>query len=527
MLLFPPMERQKRIARAAGSMSLATMLSRVLGLVRDMTLAAFFGAAGASDTFFVAFRIPNLLRELFAEGSMSSAFVPVLTQVETRDGKAEANRLVRAALTFMLLLVGTVCVAGFVFAEQIVTAIAPGFRADPEKLAQTVLLARIMFPFLLFVSLAALLMGALNMRRVFFVPALAPAVLNVVWIASVPLLAGRVSPAVAAVAMGVAVGGFAQMAFQIPSFLRAGFSLAPSFAFGHPGLRRMGVLILPATLGMAVAQVNIFVSNILASFLPQGSITCLYYAMRLIQLPVGVFGVAMGMAVLPALSEHAARGETDRLREDFSYALRLLLFITVPAMAGLIALRGPIVNLLFLRGRFDEAAAAATAQALLFYAMGVWAMVGVRIVTATFYALQETRMPVRVGIGAMAVNLALSVALMGPLAHAGLALANACASMANFAALFLLLRRRLGRLDAGRILRSLLRTSAASALMGVAGWALLRGPLWESGGHTALKAAIFAAAAALCLGIYAGVSRLLGSEELGAAIALVRRRVDR
>jgi putative peptidoglycan lipid II flippase len=527
MLELRLMERQKRIARAAGAMSLATLLSRVLGLVRDMTLASFFGAAGASDAFFVAFRIPNLLRELFAEGSMSSAYVPVLTKVQTTEGRAEANRLVRAALTFMLLLVGAVCVLGAIFAPQIVIAIAPGFRADPRKLAQTVLLARIMFPFLLFVSLAAVLMGALNTRRVFFVPALAPAVLNVVWIASVPLLAGRVSPAVAAVAMGVAVGGFAQMAFQIPSYLRAGFSLAPSFDFGHPGLRRMGALILPATLGMAVAQINIFVSNILASFLPQGSITCLYYSMRLVQFPVGIFGVAMGMAVLPALSEHAARGETDRLREDFSYALRLLFFITVPAMAGLIALRGPIVNLLFLRGRFDEAAAAATAEALLFYALGVWAMVGVRIVTATFYALQETRMPVRVGIGAVIVNIALSIALMGPLAHAGLALANACASMANFAALFLLLRRRLGRVDAGRILRSLARTSVAASLMGLAGWALLRGSLWEAGGHTALKAGLFAATTALCLAIYAGAARLLGSEELGAAAALLRRRVNR
>jgi putative peptidoglycan lipid II flippase len=521
------MERQKRIARAAGAMSLATLLSRVLGLVRDMTLASFFGAAGASDAFFVAFRIPNLLRELFAEGSMSAAFVPVLTQVQTGDGEREAARLVRAALTFMLLLVGAVCLLGVVFAPQIVLAIAPGFRGDPVKLATTVLLTRIMFPFLLFVSLAALVMGALNTRRVFFVPALAPAVLNVVWIAAVPLLAGRVSPAVAAVAMGVAVGGFAQLAFQIPSFLRAGFSLAPSSRVGHPGLRRMGVLLLPATIGMAVGQVNIFVSNILASYLPQGSITCLYYAMRLVQFPVGIFGVAMGMAVLPALSEHAARGETDRLREDFSYALRLLFFITVPAMAGLIALRGPIVNLLFLRGRFDADAAAATAQALLCYALGVWALVGVRVVTATFYALQETRLPVRVGAGAIAVNLALSVALMGPLAHAGLALANACASMVNFVALFLLLRRRLGRLEGARIARSLLRAVAAAALMGFAGWILLRGTVWQTGGHTALKAGLFAGVAALCGGVYLGASRLLGSEELGAVLALARRRAGR
>ncbi|HEY5997985.1 MAG TPA: murein biosynthesis integral membrane protein MurJ [bacterium] len=521
------MERQGRIAKAAGAMSAATLVSRVLGLVRDMTLASFFGAAGTSDTFFVAFRIPNLLRELFAEGSMSSAFVPVLTRVESGEGRAEATRLVRAALTLMLLLVGGVCALGMLLAPQIVAAIAPGFLADPPKLAATVLLTRIMFPFLLFVSLAALVMGALNTRRIFFVPALAPAVLNLVWIASVPLLAGRVSPPVAAVALGVAVGGFAQLAFQLPSFLRAGFSLAPSGAFGHPGLRRMGLLLVPATMGMAVAQVNIFVSNILASYLPQGSITQLYYAMRLVQFPVGIFGVAMGMAVLPALSEHAARGETDRLREDFSYALRLLFFITVPAMAGLIALRGPIVNLLFLRGRFDVAAADGTAAALLCYALGVWAMVGVRVVTATFYALQDTRTPVRVGVAAVAVNLGLSLALMKPLGHAGLALATACASMANFAVLFALLRRRVGRLETGRIARSLARTVAASAALGLAGWALLRGDLWTAGGHTALKSAVFAGAAAVAVGVYLGAARLLGSEELTAVLALVRRKTGK
>jgi putative peptidoglycan lipid II flippase len=387
-----------------------------------------------------------------------------------------------------------------------------------------VLLTRVMFPFLLFISLAALVMGALNTKRVFFIPALAPAVLNVVTIAAVLGLVGVLRPPIAAVAVGVALGGFAQFAFQVPAFRRQGYRLAPLFDFRNPALKRMALLLLPATLGMAVAQVNIFVSNILASYLPQGSITCLYYSMRLVQFPVGIFGVAMGMAVLPALSEHAARGETDRLREDFSYALRLLFFITVPAMAGLIALRGPIVNLLFLRGRFDEAAAAGTAQALLCYALGIWAIVGVRVVTATFYSLQDTRTPVRVGMATVLVNLALSLALMGPLAHAGLALANACASMANFAALFLLLRRRLGRLETARIVRSLLRAVSAAALMGLAGWALLRGPLWEAGGHTALKAGLFAGAAALCVGVYLGTSRLLGSEELGVVLALARRR---
>ncbi len=527
MLESRPMERQGRIATAAGVMSAATLISRILGFVKDMILARLFGATGVSDTFFVAFRIPNLLRELFAEGSMSSAFIPVLTQVRERDGEVAAARLVRVTFTFLLVVVGAICLVGVLFTPQIVTLIAPGFLADPEKFSLTVLLTRVMFPFLLFISLAALVMGALNTRRVFFVPALAPAVLNMVTIAVVLTFVGVIRPPIAAVAVGVALGGLAQFAFQVPAFYRQGYRLSPSLAFRDPALRRMALLLLPATLGMAVAQVNIFVSNILASYLPQGSITYLYYSMRLVQFPIGIFGVAMGMAVLPALSEHAARGETGRLREDFSYALRLLLFITVPAMAGLIALRGPIVNVLFLRGRFDEVAAAGTAQALLFYAFGIWAVVGVRVVTATFYALQDTRTPVKVGVGTVLVNLALSAALMGPLAHAGLALANTCASTVNFAVLFLLLRRRLGRLEAGRIARSFARTAFAAALMGLVGWALVRGPLWEAGGHTALKSAYFAGAASLCLAVYLGVSRLLGSEELDAVLGLVRRRARR
>jgi putative peptidoglycan lipid II flippase len=521
------MERQGRIARAAGVMSAATLVSRVLGFVKDMILARLFGATGVSDTFFVAFRIPNLLRELFAEGSMSSAFVPVLTRVRAEAGEAAATRLVRTTFTFLLLAVGPVCLAGVLFTPEIVALIAPGFLADPAKLAVTVLLTRVMFPFLLFISLASLVMGALNTRGVFFVPALAPAVLNVVTIVAVLALVGAVRPPIAAVAIGVALGGFAQFAWQLPSFHRQGYRLAPAFDFRDPALRRMAALLLPATLGMAVAQVNIFVSNILASYLAQGSITYLYYAMRLIQLPIGVFGVAVGMAALPALSEHAARGETGRLREDFSYALRLLFFLTVPAMAGLIALRGPIVNLLFVRGRFDLAAAAGTSEALLCYALGIWAVVGVRVVTAGFYALQDTATPVKVGAAAVLVNLGLSAALMGPLAHAGLALANACASMANFAVLFLLLRRRLGRLDSGRIARSLARTAAAAGAMGLLGRLLLRGELWAAGGHTALKAALLSGVIALCLAVYLGASRLLGSEELAGVLALARGRTGR
>ncbi len=273
-----PADEKSRIAKAAGLMSVATFLSRVLGYVKDMLLAGIFGATGMADTFFVAFRIPNLLRELFAEGAMSSAFIPVLTEYRTKMGQEEARKLVMITFTFLMLFVGLICVLGIIFTPAIVTAIAPGFLAMPEKFSLTVLLTRIMFPFLLFISIAALVMGALNTKRIFFIPALAPAMLNITIIIVVLILIPRMQQSIIAVAIGVVLGGLIQFAFQLPSFFKNGYSLKPAYNFGHAGLKKMAVLIMPATMGMAVAQVNIFVSTILASYLSEGSITYLYYS---------------------------------------------------------------------------------------------------------------------------------------------------------------------------------------------------------------------------------------------------------
>lgn len=505
-------------------MSLATLISRILGYVKDMILARYFGATGISDTFFVAFRIPNLLRELFAEGSMSSAFIPVLTEYEAKQGGNEAKRLVNITFTFILICVGLFCVVGIIFAPQIVSVIAPGFLKDPGKFSQTVLLTRLMFPFLLFISLAALVMGALNVRRVFFMPALAPAMLNVTIIVFVLAFVPVMEQPILAVAMGVTFGGLAQLSFQLPSFLRKDYDLSLTCAFSHPGLRKMALLVVPATMGMAVAQVNIFVSTILASFLPQGSITYLYYSMRLIQFPIGIFGVAMGMAALPALSEHAVKGDLGKLRDDFSFALRLLFFITVPAMMGLIALRDPIVNVLFQRGIFDYAATKGTADALLFYSLGIWAVVGVRMVTATFYSLNDTKTPVKIAVAAMIINIAMSVILMGPLKHSGLAFANAIASAVNFILLFFFLRNKLGRIDGRRILVSFAKIAVASGIMALAGWAMLRGEIWTASGKPVEKSIYLSGTIVICLCIYVAISFLLRGDEMNYLYEKIRGR---
>lgn len=518
------MQGKHHITKAAGLMSIATFISRVLGYVRDMIFALYFGATGISDTFFAAFRIPNLLRELFAEGSMSSAFIPVLTEYRQKQGEKEANRLVKITFTFIIVAVGTVCVAGIIFSPSIVTVIAPGFLGSPEKFSLTVTLTRIMFPFLLFISLASLIMGALNTKKIFFVPALAPAMLNTTLILSIICFESQAKQPITVAAIGVVVGGFVQFAFQLPSFLKNKYNLALNANFSHPGLKKMSTLLIPATLALAVNQINIVVSNILASYLQQGSITYLFYSMRLVQFPIGIFGVAMGMAVLPALSEHAVKGNFDELTNDFSFALRLLFFITIPAMAGLIALREPLINLLFQRGKFDYMATVGTAQALLFYSTGIWAVVGVRVVTAGFYSLQDTRTPVKIAVVAMLTNIVFSLIFMKPLKHSGLALANALASAVNFTFLFYFLRRKLKKIDGRRILRSFAKAILASLIMGFIGGIFLRSAIWKMPGDTIEKAFYLSGTIFLCICSYLFLSYIMRSEEAFYVMAMIRQR---
>jgi putative peptidoglycan lipid II flippase len=518
---------KRQIARAAGLISVATFVSRVLGYVRDMIFALYFGATGFSDTFFAAFRIPNLLRELFAEGSMSAAFIPVLTECREKQGEEEAGRLVKVTFTFIIITVGIICLLGITFSPAIVTVIAPGFLDSPEKFSLTILLTRIMFPFLLFISLAALVMGALNTKKVFFIPAVAPAMLNITLILSIVFFESKARQPLTVAAIGVMAGGFVQFAFQLPSFVKNGYRLSLDATFSHPGLKKMSILLIPAILALSVSQINMVVSNILASFLPSGSITYLFYSMRLIQFPIGIFGVAMGMAVLPTLSEHAVKGKFENLRDDFSFALRLLFFLTIPAMAGLIALREPIVNVLFQRGKFDYVATAATAQALLYYSIGIWSIVGVRVVTTGFYSMQDTKTPVKIAIIALAANVIFSLILMKPLKHSGLALANALASAVNFTLLFLLFRKKLKRVDGKRILHSFSKTILASSIMGITGGMLLHGKLWQIHGHTLNKTLYLSGTVVLCVMLYLFLSYLLKSEELYYVIKMFKQKLNK
>ena len=512
------------VVKAAGVIGIGTFSSRILGFVRDMVLARLFGATPAADAFYVAFRIPSLLRELFAEGSMSSAFIPVFTEYRTLRTKQEAWELASAVFTTLLTIVTLVTVMGILAAPWLVQLLAPGFDANPEKVALTTLLTRVMFPYLLFISLAALAMGILNSVRAFAAPAFSPLFLNVFMIGCALYVSPYLAEPIVGVAIGVVAGGAAQFAMQLPSLkmrdLLFGFRWEP----GHPGLRRIGTLMVPSLLGLSVTQINITVSTILASFFAGGP-TYLFYGMRLIQFPLGIFGVALATAILPTLSAQAARGALGELRVTLGFGLRMILFIILPAMLGLILLRQPIVHLFFEHGTFTAHDTAETALAVLCYSVGLWAFGGVRIIVSAFYSLQDTRTPAISAAIAVAANLMFSLILMSALGAAGLALATALAAMVNGGILVAVLHRRLGGIEWGAVGRSSLRVLVASVpLVVICGW-VAAAQLWTHPGDWLEKSIMLTMAIGVSVSGYLGVHVMLRSEELVFVWGMVKRKL--
>ncbi|MDI9570162.1 MAG: murein biosynthesis integral membrane protein MurJ [Pseudomonadota bacterium] len=463
-----PLKRSREnenVAKAAGVVGLATMLSRVFGFIRDMVVAGLFGAGVVTDAFFVAFRIPNLLRRLLAEGSLTVSFVPVFTEYLKRRSREEALELADVTFTFLSALLVAVSIAGVLLAPYIVAVMAPGFVKHDAQYELTVLLTRFMFPYIFFISLVALCMGILNSLRHFAAPALSPVVLNISMILAALLLRDFFSEPIFALAVGVMVGGVLQLAMQWPFLLKMGIRLRPNFRLRHPGLKRIGLLMMPAAFGAAIYQINVFIGTVLASLLPKGSVSYLYYADRIVELPLGVFAIAVGTAALPSFSDQVARGEFEDFKRTLSFSLRLILFITVPATVALLALREPILSVLFQRGAFDAAATVATAEALLYYTLGLWAFSVIRVIVSAFYSLQDAKMPMKAAIVALIVNVAASIALMGPMRHGGLALATSLASVVNVLILGFVLRRRIGSYLNRDFYRSLGKMAAASLVM--------------------------------------------------------------
>jgi putative peptidoglycan lipid II flippase len=510
---------QHGVVRAVGVIGAATLASRVLGFARDMIVARAFGAGPVTDAFFVAFRIPNLLRRLLAEGALSTAIIPVFTEYLERSGRAEFGRMVRAVTGVATVVLCLVSGLGMLLAPWIVRVMAPGWVDDPALIGLAGRLTSLMFPYLLLVGLAALAMGALNAHHRFFTAALGPAVLNVAIILSVLVLADRMSLPVFSLAVGVLVGGAGQLLVQLPELSRLGVPLRPSCEWSHPAVRMVAGRLWPAVFALAAVQVTVLVNTLLASLLPQGTVSYLYYADRVMEFPLGVFGIALATAALPSMAGQAARGEHRALTATFGFSIRLSAFVAVPAAVGLIALGHPTVTLLFERGEFTASDAAATTQALAGYAVGLPAFSATRIAAQTFYALGDTRTPVWAGLVSVAANVVLALALMWPLQHAGLALASSLSAYVNLLLLFWLLRRRLGPLGGRQMTVSLLRTGGASAVLLL--WCVWAGARLGAGW---VGAAWTAGALAGGVLVYLAAAAALRTPELGALLGMLRRR---
>jgi putative peptidoglycan lipid II flippase len=521
----------ERLARSAGLIGLATLASRVLGLVRDQAQGIFFGTGAAADAFVVATRLPNLLRDLFAEGAMSAAFVPTFTRYLTNHGREAAWRLGSQVVNALLVVTGAATLVGILGAGPLVAMYASGYADSPDKLALTTSLARVTMPFLPLIAIAVAFMGMLNALRRFLIPAVSPATFNVMCVVCtvtlVPVFRNvGVEPAMA-LALGLLLGGVAQVVIQWPSLRTEGYRHQWTLDWRDPGLREILILMGPGTLGVAAAQINTFVNTYFATS-EDGAASALRYAFQLMYVPIGIFGVSVATAALPDLARQAAQGAFDGMRSTVSSGLRLMLMLCVPAVVGLMVLAEPIVQLLYEYGQFNRTSTLLVASSLLFYAPGVLGYSAVKIISPSFYSLRDTRTPVLVSLGTILLNVILSMWLNSVMGFRGLALSTAIASNANACLLLLLLSRRLGGVDEPRLGRAFVKIVVASAIMGVAAYYAhiwLRG-LWPD--PTVLARIVgVGGAIAFAVGALALSAHLLRIDEFRLAVRRVLARVRR
>jgi len=519
-----------RLARSAGAIGAATATSRVLGLVRDQVLAALFGASNELDAFIVAFRIPNLVRDLFAEGAMSAAFVPTFTRHLTRHGREDAWRLGNNVLNAVVVATALLVAIGMVFAHPLVSLYASSYARVPGKLELTVELTRVMLPFLILVAIAAAAMGMLNSLHHYFLPALSPAMFNVATIvcafALAPVMPRLGLPRIMAIAIGALLGGLGQVLLQWPSLRREGFRYAPRLDVHDRGLREVLILMGPGTIGLAATQVNIFVNTLLATSQGTGAVSWLTFGFRLMYLPIGLVGVSIATAVLPAVSRHAAADEMGEVRHTVARGLALMLMLNVPATFGLITLATPIVQLLFQRGHFLAADTVPTAEAVRLYAAGLVGYSAVRIASPTFYALRRSRVPVIVSVCTVVLNVALSVTLVHVMGFLGLALGTSISALANGGTLVFLLRRQLDGIEGRRLGVTFVKIVAAALVMSATVLAVERGLLAALPG-TNVAAQVLRLVSSIGLGVLAlgFAARLLRIDEFDSAVAIVRGRL--
>ena len=466
---------EKLNTRAAGVVALAVLCSRLLGLAREQIFAALFGGGRVMDAFTIAFRIPNLLRDLFAEGALSTAFVTTFSKTVATDGEAAAWHLANKVATLTTVVLSAITVLGVVFAPWLVAVLAPGFEG--EKATLTVTLTRVMYPFILLVSLAALVMGMLNARNVFGVPAMASSFFNLGSIVAGVVLGYWLDPhfgvrAILGLAIGTLIGGTLQLSVQLPALARLGYRFHPDFHWRDPGVRSILRLMGPSVIAASTTQVNVLINSVFASELGDGPTFWLTVAFRLMQLPLGIFGVALGTVALPLLSRMAATGQHGVFRSELARGMRLAFLMTIPASIGLIVLAEPIISVLYQHGRFGAHETAESAGALRFYALGLCGYAALKVLVNAFYAIDRRKTPMVVSFIAVGVNLALNFIFTVRLGwgHRGLALSTACVATSNFLILYLLMRAHLGRLESRAMAALLARVALASLVLLAIAW---------------------------------------------------------
>jgi putative peptidoglycan lipid II flippase len=538
---------QESVVRSAGIVSLAIFLSRITGLMREIVMARLFGAGLIQDAFNLGFRIPNLTRDLFAEGALSSAFVPTFTDYLSSRTHEESGRLANLVATALLVVVGTFCALGMIFAPLLVEALAPGYSAVPGKFELAVTMTRIMFPFLLMVALAAQAMGMLNSSNRFGVPAMASTFFNfgsiVFGVAIGMWLGPRLNGSrihisrIDGMAMGVVLGGALQLCWQLPSLYKLGYRFHPAFDWAHPGLQRIMRMMAPAILGNAAVLINVAVSTNLASGISDpvrgfdGPVSWLGYAFRFMQLPLGLFGVAIGSATLPSISRSAAAGNMDEFRRTFSRSLGMVFLLTLPSSIGLMVLGKSIIGAIYQGGKFQVYDTQQTATALSCYSIGLLGYAALKVLNPAFYALGDARTPMIVSVISILINYGTAVALIryAGFGHAGLALATSMVALFAFVVLFTILRARIGGVHGRELMVGLGKVAVASAGMGAAVFLVSRQMEHSFGVSQMARRADLAISMPLGVAVFYFACRAMGLTDLDmafkAVIAPVKRRL--
>lgn len=454
-----------KVVKAAGILMVAMVASRILGYVRDMVIYAYFGQNNLTDAYNAAFSIPDFLYYLLVGGALSSAFIPVFAGYIATNKEEEGWRVASTIFNLVIILMMTGIILGIIFAPVLVRILVPGF--SPENLALTVKMTRLMFLQTFFMAMNGISMGILNSYQQFLAPAVGSVIYNLGIIVVGLIFSHYLDLGIMGFALGVVIGAALNFAVQLPALLKTGLRYQFVIDLKHPGVRKIGTLILPVLIGLSVTHLNLFVNQNLGSNLPSGMISALRVAQRIMQLPIGVFAIAIAVAVFPTLTGQAAREEKEQFKETMSLGLRTIFFITVPSAIGLIALRVPIVRLLFEQGLFTPEDTSATAFALLFYCLGLFAYSALQLLNRVFYSLQDTLTPVAVGILTIVINIALNFLLIKPMGHGGLALAYSLAGIMNMLLLLYIFRKKAGSIDGRRILHSFVLTLGISAVMGI------------------------------------------------------------